>query len=59
MSLAEEDNLYGGGGMGVQFWLNPIVNYILLSMALEGGARASGAPLLPPPMYVDIKVTVT
>ena len=39
----------------MKFTLNPIIvnNTVLISMALEGGgggARAPGAPLLPPPM---------
>ena len=48
-ALVEEDTQSWGGGTWHKFIPNPIT--MSTGMALEGGgARAPGAPLLPPPM---------
>ena len=46
-TLVEEDT-QSWGGTWHKFTPNPTI--ISIGMALEGGARAPGAPLLPPPM---------
>ena len=47
--MVEEDT-QSWGGTWHKFTPNPTI--ICIGMALEGGARAPGAPLLPPPMFL-------